>query len=130
MAVGGVVPSLSAAAHRLPASEPPIGPRHPAATRTRVYDSRAHLFVRSVTQASRRGQTRREETTMTSDKARKTATRIRMAETGEPYSVARRAIEDDASEPPSSESREGESYEGESYEGESYEERYLREARE
>ncbi|MGN6175749.1 MAG: hypothetical protein ACTHPS_22785, partial [Streptosporangiaceae bacterium] len=30
---------------------------------------------------------------MTQDKARKAATRQRMAETGEPYSVARRAVE-------------------------------------
>ena len=30
---------------------------------------------------------------MTQDKARKTATRQRMAETGEPYSVARHAVE-------------------------------------
>ena len=33
---------------------------------------------------------------MTQDKAKKTATRQRMAETGEPYSVARRAVEDEA----------------------------------
>ncbi|HJY93635.1 MAG TPA: hypothetical protein VJ371_01700, partial [Streptosporangiaceae bacterium] len=32
---------------------------------------------------------------MTEDKARKIATRQRMAETGEPYSVARRAVEDE-----------------------------------
>ena len=32
---------------------------------------------------------------MTADKARKSATRQRMAETGEPYSVARHAVHDD-----------------------------------
>ena len=42
--------------------------------------------------AGRRGPTRREEMIMTQDKARKAATRQRMAETGEPYSVARRAV--------------------------------------
>ena len=35
---------------------------------------------------------------MTQDKARKTATRQRMAETGEPYSVARHAVESEYSE--------------------------------
>ena len=33
---------------------------------------------------------------MTQDKAKKTATRQRMAETGEPYSVARHAVENEA----------------------------------
>src|SRR5439155_12456651 len=46
--------------------------------------------------AGRRGPTRREEMIMTQDKARKTATRQRMAETGEPYSVARHAVENEA----------------------------------
>ena len=32
---------------------------------------------------------------MTADKARKSATRQRMAETGEPYSVARHAVQDE-----------------------------------
>src|SRR5580704_17672523 len=41
------------------------------------------------------GRLAREETIMTEDKARKIATRQRMAETGEPYSVARRAVADD-----------------------------------
>src|SRR5580704_16764983 len=41
------------------------------------------------------GRLAREETIMPEDKARKIATRQRMAETGEPYSVARRAVEDD-----------------------------------
>src|SRR2546430_13945366 len=44
------------------------------------------------TSAGRRGQTRQEEMIMTQDKARKAATRQRMAETGEPYSVARHAV--------------------------------------
>ena len=35
---------------------------------------------------------------MTQDKARKTATRQRMAETGEPYSVARHAVESEYAE--------------------------------
>ena len=48
--------------------------------------------------AGRRGPTRREEMIMTQDKARKTATRQRMAETGEPYSVARHAVESEYSE--------------------------------
>src|SRR5579859_4983580 len=41
------------------------------------------------------GRLAREATIMTEDKARKIATRQRMAETGEPYSVARRAVEDE-----------------------------------
>src|SRR2546429_9604264 len=44
------------------------------------------------------GRPRREEMIMTQDKARKTATRQRMAETGEPYSVARHAVENEAAE--------------------------------
>ena len=35
---------------------------------------------------------------MTQDKARKTVTRQRMAETGEPYSVARHAVENEHAE--------------------------------
>ena len=35
---------------------------------------------------------------MTQDKARKTATRQRMAQTGEPYSVARHAVESEHAE--------------------------------
>src|SRR5207344_2173259 len=45
------------------------------------------------------GQTRADppgEMIMTQDKARKTATRQRMAKTGEPYSVARHAVENQA----------------------------------
>jgi hypothetical protein len=45
------------------------------------------------------GQTRADppgEMIMTQDKAKKTATRQRMAETGEPYSVARHAVENEA----------------------------------
>jgi hypothetical protein len=52
------------------------------------------------TVAGRRGQTRLEEAIMTEDKARKSAIRERMAATGEPYSVARHAIEDAAIERP------------------------------
>ena len=37
---------------------------------------------------------------MTEDKARKTAARERMAQTGEPYSVARRAVENETRTPP------------------------------
>jgi hypothetical protein len=44
----------------------------------------------SFTMAGRRGPTRQEDILMTQDKARKTATRQRMAETGEPYCEARR----------------------------------------
>src|SRR5712664_497058 len=43
--------------------------------------------------AGRRGPTRREEMIMTQDKAQKAAIRQRMTETGEPYSVARHAVE-------------------------------------
>src|SRR5215469_10936987 len=42
--------------------------------------------------AGRRGPTRREDMIMTENKAQKTAIRERMARTGEPYSVARRAV--------------------------------------
>ena len=45
--------------------------------------------------AGGRGQSRLEEMIMTEDKARKTAARERMAQTGEPYSVARRAVENE-----------------------------------
>ncbi|MGH3225531.1 MAG: hypothetical protein ACRDPY_43740, partial [Streptosporangiaceae bacterium] len=62
------------------------------ATRTRVYDSWA-LLVMHFTVAGRRGPTRREEITMTENKAQKSAIRQRMAATGEPYSVARREVE-------------------------------------
>src|SRR5580693_3647477 len=41
------------------------------------------------------GRLAREETIMTQDKARKAAARQRMAETGEPYSVARHAVHDE-----------------------------------
>ena len=82
--------------------------RRPApamATRTRVHDSRAYpvaphlvagLMVMPSSMAGRRGPTRWEEMIMTQDKARKTATRQRMAETGEPYSVARHAVGNEA----------------------------------
>src|SRR5450755_3656165 len=51
--------------------------------------------VRSFILASRRGQSRREEMIMTQNKAQKAAARQRMAQTGEPYSVARRATAGD-----------------------------------
>ena len=72
------------------------------ATRTRVHDSRASSVTPFTvagfwschsSMAGRRGPTRREEMIMTQDRARKIATRQRMAETGEPYSVARHAVE-------------------------------------
>jgi len=59
-------------------------------------------------------------TTVTSDKAHKTAIRARMAETGEPYNVARRAT-DAGDSPDDSAANTG---------SESYEDRYLREAQE
>src|SRR5262249_56977183 len=71
------------------ASDPTV--RAGVATRTRVADSRASFGLVIHTWASRRGRTRREETIMTRNKAQKTAIRQRMAVTGEPYSVARRA---------------------------------------
>ena len=49
--------------------------------------------------ASRRGPPRQGKTIMTQDKARKAAARQRMAETGEPYSVARRAVQDEHDAP-------------------------------
>src|SRR5207248_968015 len=87
--------------------------RRPApalATRTRVHDSRACLATpRSVAGLTvmpftHGGQTRADppgEMIMTQDKAKKTATRQRMAETGEPYSVARHAVENEAAGAPS-----------------------------
>src|ERR1035437_998181 len=57
------------------------------------YDSRAFLPVRSYIQAGRRGPTRQEDMIMTQNKAQKSVIRQRMAETGEPYSVARRAVQ-------------------------------------
>jgi hypothetical protein len=53
----------------------------------------------SFPQASRRGPTRREEMIMTRHKAQKTAARQRMAQTGEPYSVARKATQAGADSP-------------------------------
>ena len=55
-------------------------------------------MVMPSSMAGRRGPTRWEEMIMTQDKARKTATRQRMAETGEPYSVARHAVGNEAGE--------------------------------
>ena len=64
--------------------------RAEVATRTRVQDSHAPPSQVSAPWRARRGQARREEMTMTRNKAQKIAARQRMAETGEPYSVARR----------------------------------------
>src|SRR4029077_20400215 len=98
------VRSVSVAAHRLPASEPATaradageedkGPRLAGclATPRSVAGSNVMPFIHG-------GQTRADppgEMIMTQDKARKTATRQRMAETGEPYSVARHAVENEA----------------------------------
>jgi hypothetical protein len=52
------------------------------------------FLVMAFTEVGRRGQTPREELIMTEDKTRKIAIRERMAATGEPYNVARRAVED------------------------------------
>jgi len=81
--------SASVAAHRLPASELPTGPR-----RGGDEDKGLGLAFRLVMRLG--GQTRADppgKKPMTSDKARKTAIRQRMAVTGEPYSVARKATE-------------------------------------
>src|SRR5438132_1321318 len=92
-----VLASGPVAAHRLPASELPTGPRHGG------HEDKgprlACVFVMSFAQASRRGPTRREEMIMTRNKARKTAARHRMAQTGEPYSVARKATQARAESP-------------------------------
>src|SRR5215469_657628 len=61
---------------------------------------------------------------MTKNKAQKTATRQRMAETGEPYSVARKAAQAGAEGPGLSETP------AEQYPRETPEEQYLREAEE
>src|SRR5262249_62207720 len=85
--------SLAEAVHGLPASEPPAGPRR-RWRRGQGSTTRVHHSVWSYAQAGRRGPTRREEMIMTQDKARKTAARQRMAETGEPDSGAPRAVQD------------------------------------
>jgi hypothetical protein len=80
------------AAHSLPASMPPVGPR-----RGGVDDKGPRLAcnspIRSSTSAGSRGQTCPEATIVTHDKARKSAARRRMAETGEAYAAARRLME-------------------------------------
>ena len=58
------------------------------------------LLVRSYIQAGRRGPTRQEDMIMTQNKAQKSVIRQRMAETGEPYSVARRSVQDRLSRAP------------------------------
>jgi hypothetical protein len=65
----------------------------PAWRRGQGSATRGHSRQVTDPMAGRRGQTRREDTIMTEDKARKAAIRERMAETGEPYSVARHAVE-------------------------------------
>jgi chemotaxis protein histidine kinase CheA len=68
---------------------------------------------------------------MTQDKALKSAIRARMAESGEPYNVARRAVmADGKAESPEAESPEAESPEPASTGDEDYYARYLREAEE
>src|ERR1039457_2792542 len=96
------------------------------ATRTRVHDSRAFLPVRSYIQAGRRGPTRQKDMTMTQDKPQKSVIRQRRAETGEPYSVARRAA---AAQPATAEDWDEEYYaDGAASEGSSVEEFKTREA--
>src|SRR6202000_3383559 len=55
-------------------------------------DSRRYFCLVISAWASRRGPPRREETIMTQNKVQKAAIRRRMAETGESYVVARRAV--------------------------------------
>src|SRR6185312_10970878 len=84
--------------HRLPASEPATaragdgdedkGPRLAGFLRHAIHPM-----------AGRRGPTRREAMIMTQDKARKAAARQRMAQTGEPYSVARHTVEQERGAP-------------------------------
>src|SRR5262249_45410689 len=71
----------------LPSHQPA---RAAVATRTRVYDSRASQSRHDPWRADA-GRPAGKEMTVTRNKARKTAARQRMAQTGEPYSVARRA---------------------------------------
>jgi hypothetical protein len=92
-----VLASVSVAAHRLPASELPTGPRHGGHEDKGL--RLACVFVMSFAQASRRGPARREEMIMTRNKAQKTAARHRMAQTGDPYSVARKATQARADSP-------------------------------
>src|SRR3984957_16064334 len=89
------------AAHPLPASEPKIGPRRRwqrgQGSKTRVPPT-SWPQDRSPWRADA-GRLAREETIMTQDKARKVAARQRMTETGEPYSVARHAVQDEHDAP-------------------------------
>jgi flagellar biosynthesis GTPase FlhF len=72
------------------------------ATRTRVHDSCALSSHAIRLWRAVAGGPAGKRSTMTRNKAQKIATRQRMAETGEPYSVARHVIEDDQvqAEPP------------------------------
>jgi hypothetical protein len=118
-----VLASAAVAAHRLPASELPAGPRHGGHEDKGL--RLACVFVMSFAQASRRGPTRREEMIMTRNKAQKTAARHRMAQTGEPYSVARKATQARAESPVVHETAEVQPVVRETPE-----ERYVREAEE
>ena len=84
---------LVVAAHSLPASEPPAGPRR-GGDEDKGLGLAVHYspLVRSPTLASSRGQPRQEEMIMTQDKALKNAIRARMAASGEPYAEARRVV--------------------------------------
>src|SRR5262249_5199929 len=85
-------------------SELLAGPRRAVATRTRVIDSRASSFRSGhVPRRADAGSPAGEQMIMTRNKAQKAATRQRMAETGEPYSVARKAAGAGAEDPGSSE---------------------------
>src|SRR5215469_10067432 len=85
---------MTVAAHRLPASELPVGPRR----RRPRGEGSATRVLPSVMAVHCGGQARADSTEgraiMTQDKARKSAIRRRMAETGEPYSVASHAVRD------------------------------------
>lgn len=130
--------SAPVAAHSLPASELPAGPR-----RGSDEDKGLRLAVQPSRQVStlagRRGQSGLGKMIMTSNKAQKSAIRQRMSETGEPYSVARNAMlsrEQDAdldvvladSRAVPEESPHDESPDDESPEHESPDEQYLRDA--
>src|SRR5208283_3670439 len=104
---GGWVGCLVVAVHRLPASEPAAGPRRRwrrgQGSTTRGHRQSRYLPWRALGHAihpwrADAGRPAGKEMIMTEDKARKIATRQRMAETGEPYSVARHAVEREQAE--------------------------------
>jgi hypothetical protein len=84
--------------HSLPASELSAGPRR-GSDEDKGLRLACLSLIRSYPWAGRRGQPRREELIMTRNKAQKAAVRQRMAETGEPYSVARRALQPGTPDP-------------------------------